>query len=160
IPSTTNSLPGYSCGCVRLFSICVAADLDAERLPCQSFEWRGVPRGCPELQLRVARCAQLQQVVVAAIVALEARNRLRMAAIEAPGQPQDGRERANRSARAPAQVGEPIVFPLGCRLPMVTGDQRDRFDLVRFEAAEVAVLHQIVRVFVVPFITDVNADVV
>src|SRR5580765_8172361 len=47
-------LPGYSCGCVRLFSICVAADLNAERLSRQSFEWRAVARGGPELQLRVA----------------------------------------------------------------------------------------------------------
>src|SRR5947208_11066892 len=75
IPSTTNSLPGYSCGCVRLFSICVAADLDAERLSRQSFEWRGVPGGGPQLQLRVPCGAQLQQVVVAAIVELEAGNR-------------------------------------------------------------------------------------
>src|SRR6266446_838382 len=66
IPSTTNSLPGYSCGCVRLFSICVAADLDAERLSRQSFEWRGVPRRGPQFQLRIARGAKLQQVVVAA----------------------------------------------------------------------------------------------
>src|SRR5216110_3165878 len=71
IPSTTNSLPGYSCGCVRLFSICVAADLDAERLSCQPFEWRRVARGGPELQLGVARRAQLQQVVVAPVVELE-----------------------------------------------------------------------------------------
>src|SRR2546423_11232433 len=47
IPSTTNSLPGYSCGCVRLFSIqgtrCIrggAADLDAERLSGHPFERR------------------------------------------------------------------------------------------------------------------------
>src|SRR3954464_2243809 len=77
IPSTTNSLPGYSCGCVRLFSICVAADLDAERLSRQAFEWRGMPRGGPELQLGVAGSAQLQQVVVAPVVQLETCDRLR-----------------------------------------------------------------------------------
>src|SRR6185295_4241644 len=45
IPSTTNSLPGYSCGCLRLFSIGVrrgfggrARGFDAQRLPGQSFE--------------------------------------------------------------------------------------------------------------------------
>src|SRR5882672_426919 len=32
IPSTTNSLPGYSCGCIRLFSIGVGAHLDAQGL--------------------------------------------------------------------------------------------------------------------------------
>src|SRR5438270_1376052 len=46
MPSTTNSLPGYSCGCVRLFSIGDGADLDPERLSCETFERRGVtPRG-------------------------------------------------------------------------------------------------------------------
>src|SRR5256714_4669144 len=68
IPSTTNSLPGYSCGCVRLFSICVAADFKAQRLSRQSFEGRGVSRRRPQLQLRVAGRPQLQQVVVAAVV--------------------------------------------------------------------------------------------
>src|SRR5476649_1238462 len=82
IPSTTNSLPGYSCGCVRLFSICVAADFDPERLSCETFEWRGMPRGRPELQLRVARRPQLQEVVVAAVVELEAADRLRVTAVE------------------------------------------------------------------------------
>src|SRR5437762_7653378 len=68
IPSTTNNLPGYSCGCVRLFSICVAADFDAQRLPCEAFERRRVARGRPELELRVAGGPELQQVVVSTIV--------------------------------------------------------------------------------------------
>src|SRR3954462_11493784 len=71
IPSTTNSLPGYSCGCVRLFSICVAADFDAKRLSRQSFERGAVTSRGPELQLRVARGPQLQEIVFAAIVKLE-----------------------------------------------------------------------------------------
>src|SRR5215831_4903305 len=56
IPSTTNSLPGYSWGCVRLFSISVCR-LDPERLPRHPLEGRGVPRGRPELELGVARRA-------------------------------------------------------------------------------------------------------
>src|SRR3954471_21978273 len=99
IPSTTNSLPGYSCGCVRLFSICVAADFDPERLSCESFEWGGVPRGGPELQLRVAGRAQLQQIVVAAVVELEPVDRLRVAAVEAFGQPQNRGQRPHRAPR-------------------------------------------------------------
>ena len=138
----------------------MAADFDAERLSRQSFKWRGVPRGGPELQFRVARRAQLQQVVVAAIVELEPGNRLRVAAVEALGQPQNRRKRSHRSPCSPAQVGEPIVLPLGCRLPMITRDERDGFDLIRLEAAEVAVLHKVIRVFVMSFITDVDADVV
>src|SRR5215831_10561421 len=78
MPSTTNSLPGYSCGCIRLFSIGVGgrlqrpAHFDAQRLAHQALERRRVPRRGPELQLRVARGPQLQQVVVAAVVQLEA----------------------------------------------------------------------------------------
>src|SRR5919107_2660249 len=52
IPSTTNSLPGYSCGCVRLFNIGVrdvvgpagdASDLEPKRFPGQALERRGMP---------------------------------------------------------------------------------------------------------------------
>src|SRR6267378_7573220 len=82
IPSTTNSLPGYSCGCVRVFNISEAADLESERLTGHSFKRRGMPRGSPELQLGVAGRAQLQQVVVAAIVQIQAGDRLRVAAIQ------------------------------------------------------------------------------
>src|SRR5256714_2201661 len=92
IPSTTKSLPGYSCGCVRLFSIGGGgrirrrfSDFDAERLAGHAFEGSGMARGGPQLQLGIARRAQLQQVVVAAIVELEARNGLRVAAIGAFG---------------------------------------------------------------------------
>src|SRR3982751_1424902 len=50
IPSTTNSLPGYSCGCVRLFNIGVCAHLDAKRLSGESFERRCRSRGRPQFQ--------------------------------------------------------------------------------------------------------------
>ena len=43
---------------------------------------------------------------------------------------------------------------------MVAGDQRDGFDLVGLEAAQIAVLDQVVRVLVVPLVADVDADVV
>src|SRR2546430_1469148 len=63
IPSTTNSLPGYSCGVVRLFNIDVPAHLDAQRLPREALERRGVTRGGPQLEPRVARCPQPPQAV-------------------------------------------------------------------------------------------------
>src|SRR6185295_17956794 len=53
IPSTTNSLPGYSWGCVRLFSIDVRR-FDPQRLPGQSLEGRSVARRRPQFQLGVA----------------------------------------------------------------------------------------------------------
>src|SRR5712692_9116643 len=118
IPSTTNNLPGYSCGCVRLFSICVAADFDSERLPRHALERRRMPRDGPELQLHIARRAQLHQVVVAAIVELQAGDGLRVTAVEALRQPQYRGERANRGPRPPPQQAEALVLSLRRRLTM------------------------------------------
>src|SRR3954469_18879389 len=58
IPSTTNSLPGYSCGCVRLFNISVrrgrrrrfrrrVPDFEPQRLARHSLERRRVSRRGP-----------------------------------------------------------------------------------------------------------------
>src|SRR3989454_10102907 len=55
MPSTTNSLPGYSWGVVRLFNIRVSADFDPQRLAEQPLECRCVTCGGPELELRVPR---------------------------------------------------------------------------------------------------------
>ncbi len=46
------------------------------------------------------------------------------------------------------------------RTPVIAGDERDRFDLVRLEAAKVAVLDQVVRMLVMTFVADVHARVV
>src|SRR5690349_21676723 len=66
MPSTTNSLPGYSCGLVRLFSIGVrtggVADLDPQRLARQALERRRMPQRGPQLQLGIARRPELQQI--------------------------------------------------------------------------------------------------
>src|SRR3954471_21879301 len=55
MPSTTNSLPGYSCGFVRLFSIGLFVDFDAERLAQHLFERGRVPVRGPQLELGIAR---------------------------------------------------------------------------------------------------------
>jgi hypothetical protein len=138
----------------------VAADLNPERLSRQSFEWRAVARCGPELELRVAGRAQLQQVVVPPIVELETTDRLRVAAIEAFRQPQNGGERSHRAPGAPPEIGKTFVFPFRRALPVIAGDEGDRFDFVRLEAAEIAVLHEIVRVLVVPLVADEDTDVV
>src|SRR5437868_1687933 len=59
IPSTTNSFPRYSCGFVRLFNICVSADLDPQRFADHPLERRRVARRSPQLELGVAGCADL-----------------------------------------------------------------------------------------------------
>src|SRR3954469_23143023 len=70
IPSTTNSFPGYSCGCVRLFNMALSTDLKSKGLADDALERRDVPRGGPHFQLRVAARPDLQQAIVAAIVQL------------------------------------------------------------------------------------------
>jgi hypothetical protein len=119
-----------------------------------------MPARRPQFELCVARRAQLQQIVVAAVVQLESRHGLRVAAVEAFGEPQDGGERSDGNPRAAPQVAEPVMTALGCRLTVITGHQRDRFDLVGLEAAQVAVLDQVIRVFVMLLVADVDADVV
>jgi hypothetical protein len=119
-----------------------------------------VTRGRPELELRIACSPYLQQVVVAAIVQFQAGDRLAVTAIEALREPQNRRQRPHHTAGPPTQFPESVVFPLGGCLTMIPCHERDNIDFLRFEAAQIAVLDQIVRVFVVPFVTDVNADIV
>jgi len=126
----------------------VAADFDPERLSCQSFEWRCVPRRRPELQLRVAGRAELQQVVVTAVVEFEARDGLGVAAIETFREPQDRGERPHRAARAPPQIREAVVLPLRRRLAVIARDEGDDLDFLGIEAAQIAVANQVVRVLV------------
>jgi hypothetical protein len=77
------------------------ADFDAQRFTGHSLEWRGMAGRRPELELDVARRAQLQQIVVATIVKFESGHGLRVAAIQALREPKDRGERTNRPARAP-----------------------------------------------------------
>src|SRR5215471_18900425 len=160
IPSTTNSLPGYSCGCVSVFSMSDSAHLDAKRLAGQTLERRRVTGRGPQLQLGVACGAHLQEIVVASVVELEAGNRLRVAAIETFREAQQRRERSDDPPSASRQLAEPVVLALRRGLPMIARDQRDRLDFLGLEAPEIPIFDQIVRMFVVALIADVNADVV
>ena len=85
---------------------------------------------------------------------------MRVTAIQAFDQAEDRRERSNRGATAPAEQGEAGMTPLRGGLTVIACDERDRFDFVRLESAKIAVLDQIVRVFVMTFVADVNPDVV
>ena len=83
-----------------------------------------------------------------------------MAAVEALRQAQDGGQGANGSPALPAEVGVAVVVTVGRRPPVIARDERDGVDLVGLEAAQVAVLDQVVRVLVVALVADVDADVV
>ena len=83
-----------------------------------------------------------------------------MTAIQALGKAKDRRERSNGGTTAPAELGEAGMTPLRGGLAVIARDERDRFDFVRLESAKVAVLDQIVRVFVMTLVADVRSDVV
>jgi hypothetical protein len=93
-------------------------------------------------------------------VEFETADRLGVAAIEALGEAEDGCQRPHGAPRAPPEIGEAIMFSLRRALTVIAGDQRDRLDFIRLEAAQIAVLDQIVRVLVVSLVADVHADVV
>jgi hypothetical protein len=137
-----------------------AADFESQRLAGEPFERRGVTRRRPELELGVASGANLQEIVVAAVVKLHAADALGVAAVEAFGEAQNGGERTNGPALPAFEIGEAFVAPLRRRLPVIPGDQRDALDFVRLEAAQMAVADQIVRVLVMLLVADVDADVV
>ena len=96
------------------------------------------------------------------VVQLQLGDDLRVAAVEAFRQPHD-RAPAPCTVRARAAVRGPRIpraIFFGVAAPVVAGDQRDDLDLRRLEAAQVAVLDQVIRVLVMPLVADVDADVV
>src|SRR5215211_2539794 len=83
-PSTTNSLPGYSCGLVSVFSMgCRSADLEPDRFAEHPLERDHVPVRGPQFELRIACRAQLDQCVLPAVLQFDRRERLRVAPIQA-----------------------------------------------------------------------------
>src|SRR5690242_6230191 len=83
-----------------------------------------------------------------------------MAAVEALGHPQDRGERAHRLSLSGPESGEFCVRLAWHAATVVPGNQSDRFNLVRRKAAQVAVLHEVIRMPVMAGETDVRADVV
>jgi hypothetical protein len=114
----------------------------------------------PQLQFRVTRGAEPRQVVVAARIEIDTSQRLRVAAVEAFGESNHRGECPDGTAQSAREVAIAVVRLLRWGLPMVPRDQRDHLGLVRIEAAQVAVLDQVVGVAVMTFVADVHADVV
>jgi len=82
-----------------------------------------------------------------------------MAPVEALGEAQDRRQRADRRPAFPAEVAVLRMAPLGRRLPVVARDEADDLDLIRIEAPQIPILDQIVGMLVVALIADVYADI-
>src|SRR5438067_7567516 len=158
MPSTTNSFPGYSCGVVRLFSIRCAflvlpsGHVEVNRTTEQPFERRRVANRRPQFEFHVFRRAQAYSVVFAARQDVDRRDGLPVTAVEALGEPHHCGERANRAPLRAFQRAVPFVRFLRRRLSMVARDERDDLDFRRVEPAKIAVLDQIIRVAMMPFI--------
>src|SRR3972149_4271570 len=138
--------------------MCGPADFNAQGLSDKPLEGCGLARGGPELELGVAARSNLQQRVLATIVQCDARQALRVTAVESFGQPQDRGKRANRPPALAGQVGVCVVPALWRGATMIAGDQGDGVDLLGLESAKVAVLDEVVRVLVMALVADMLAD--
>ncbi len=119
-----------------------------------------VPVRRPKFELSFVGRAEPREVIVAARVEIYSGDRLRVAAIEPFGKSHHRGEFFDDALELRSELAEAVVRLLWQCLAVVTRDQRDDFDLLRFESAEVAMLDQIIRVPVMTLVADVNADVV
>ena len=83
-----------------------------------------------------------------------------MTAVEAFRKPQNRRERADDVPLLTRQLLVARVTPFGRLAAVVAGEKRDRLDLVGLEPAQIAVPDQVIRMLMVSFVADVDADVV
>ena len=134
--------------------------LDAKRFAGHPLERARVARGRPEFEFGIAARPDVQQVIVSAIVELETGHDLRMTAVETLCEAENGAESTHGPPRFPFESFEPFVPALRCGLTMVSRDKADHFGFVRLEPAQLAVANQVVRMFVMPLVADVDADIV
>jgi hypothetical protein len=123
-------------------------------------QWRRMAPGGPELELRVALGHQAQHDGVLPGQDVNALDDLRVTAIEAFGQADDRAEQPHRAAPRFRQLAEIAMALARCREPMVPRDEADDLDFVGVEAAQITVGDQILRMFVMVLVRDVDADVV
>ena len=114
----------------------------------------------PEFEFSFVGRAEPCEVIVPARIEIDSGNRLRVAAIESLGQPHHRGQLLDHPLHLRREGVEPLVRLLRRRLPMVARDERDDLDLPWLEAAEVAVLDQVIRMPVMALVADVHADVV
>ncbi len=114
----------------------------------------------PEFELSFVGRAEPREVIVAARIEVDSGDRLRVTSVEPLGEPHHRGEFFDDPLELRRELTEAVVRVLWQCLAVVARDQRDDFDLLRFESAEVAMLDQIIRVPVMTLVADVNADVV
>jgi len=119
-----------------------------------------MPRGGPQFEFGVTGRLQFQERIVVPILQREPRHDLGMTAIEGLGEPEHRGQLADNAPALLRQVRVPLVAAQRHRAPVIPRDERYGFDVLRFEAAKIAVANQVVRVLVMAFVADVHADVV
>ena len=82
---------------------------DPKRLTGHPLERSRVARCGPELELRVAVGADLQQIIIPTVMELQTAHDLRVAAVEALRKPQDRGQRAHGAPRSAFQPGKSLV---------------------------------------------------
>jgi len=131
-------------------------DLEAQFLG----ERRGVAIGRPSLEFGILVGLEADRDDLALGPDVHVADDLGVAAVEPLGQAHEGAEESNRGALGLVEILVAFVTLLWRGLAVIARDERDDADLLRVEAAEAAVLDQIVRMPMMPLIADVQADVV
>ena len=114
----------------------------------------------PQLQFRVARRSQPDHPAIVGLFDVETGHRLRVAAIEAFRQPEKRGQHPDAPPIRPSQFAVALVRFSRRGLAVIARDERHDFDLVGIEATQVAVLDEVVRMFVMALVADVQSDVV
>jgi hypothetical protein len=92
-----------------LFSISGSVCADVNRLAKQCFEGRALAMGGPQLELGVALGADLEEIVLPAIVKLEFRDHLLVASFQTLRQTKQRREHSNHPPIVALQLANPFV---------------------------------------------------
>jgi hypothetical protein len=152
IVGTTLSLRRYT----RRFGL---RNLEAHRLADNLLERLEVPSRCPHLQLRIVPAMEPDDDVFTSIVDFQTRNWLRVAAVETLRDAEDRCESAYGPAKRRRELRILRMRTFRRPAPMITSHQSHHLDLIRMEAAQVAVLDQVVGMLVMAGEADVAADV-
>jgi hypothetical protein len=83
-----------------------------------------------------------------------------MAAIEVLCQSQNRGQRLDRSLPTASQSAVAFMAPARLGTAMIARNEGDCLDLVGLETSQIAVFYQVIRMFVMPFVGDVHADIV
>jgi hypothetical protein len=124
-----------------LLSISVPTDLDVKGLAYQLLERRQLTPGSPDFELGIALRSHAQQSILPTIVKLDARDDLRVAAIEVLCKSQNSGKRLNRSLPAASQRAVAFMAPTRLGTAMITRNEGDCLDLVGLESSQIAVFY-------------------